>query len=290
MMESLKQSFGLKPSTPKPKVSVVIPCYNQGLFIEECLQSLEAQTFQDFEIIIINDGSDDDQTAAILDNVKDSTPLRMTIIHQQNKGLSATRNKAIAAAQAPWIITLDADDKLAPTYIEKTLALAKAKNLDFVGTDIQNFGEKSHVYRANINLYDQLYDNRLTCCALFSKRVFERVKYDETFKEGLEDWELWIQVLKAGFKGEIIHEPLFLYRRKKESMMTQGYLRRPQIIEKIRQKHYDLYAPEAEIQLKEAWKEDQVVNHSLHKLYHCIGLRSPHLAKWLGHIYLKLKN
>ena len=286
MMDSLKQSFGLKPSTPRPKVSVIIPCYNQGGFLSECLASLEAQTYQNFEVLIVNDGSTEDATLTILQTLESQG---LNILNQSNQGLPAARNQGISKARGDWIIPLDADDKLAPSYISKTLALAKEQSLDFVVTDIQNFGAQARIHRTNINLYDQLYDNRLTCCALLARHVFDQLKYDESFTRGLEDWELWIRILKANLKGEVIHEPLFHYRRKSKSMLTQSQISRSQIIKHIRQKHGDLYAPEQQAILKKIWKENQVVFHKLHELHYHIGLRFPRMAKMLGNLYVKIR-
>ena len=100
------------------KVSVVIPCYNQGAFIDDAVNSVLAQTFSDFEIIIVNDGSTDATTNALLERY--SRP-KTTVIHTENQGVCAARNTAIKAAAGKYILPLDADDKIEPTYLEKAV-------------------------------------------------------------------------------------------------------------------------------------------------------------------------
>ena len=99
----------------EPKISVITACYNHGKFINEMIESVIQQTFEDYEIIIVNDGSTDD-TAEILKNI---THEKVKIIHTENHGPADARNTAIKHARAPLIMNLDADDKIAPGLLEK---------------------------------------------------------------------------------------------------------------------------------------------------------------------------
>jgi len=103
-----------------PVVSVVVPCYNQGQFLQETLASLEAQTFRDFEIIVVDDGSTFPETIRTIDNL-DSR--RMLIVRTKNQGLAEARNAGIRQAKGRYILPLDADDKIAPTYLEKAVRI-----------------------------------------------------------------------------------------------------------------------------------------------------------------------
>jgi len=109
---------------PSPLLSVIVPCYNYGHYLNEALESLYEQTFQNFEIIIVNDGSTEEATLKILERLEKKPKLK--ILHQQNQGLSATRNNGIKTARGKYICCLDADDKLEPTYFEKALALLES--------------------------------------------------------------------------------------------------------------------------------------------------------------------
>ncbi|MBD3317834.1 MAG: glycosyltransferase, partial [Chitinivibrionales bacterium] len=91
----------------KPKVSVIIPCYNHGAFLNDAVSSVRNQTFQDYEMIIIDDGSDDPETMGLFDNNPFSDA---TIIRTANLGPSCARNAGIEKAQGQYILPLDADD------------------------------------------------------------------------------------------------------------------------------------------------------------------------------------
>ena len=94
-----------------PKVSVIIPCYNQGACLEEAVDSVLAQTFQDFEILVVNDGSTDEATIRMLG--KYERP-KTRVIHTDNQGLAMARNNGIREARGAYILPLDADDKIGP--------------------------------------------------------------------------------------------------------------------------------------------------------------------------------
>ena len=98
-----------------PKVTIVIPCYNHGAYLPETLKSVHEQTFQDFEIIVVDDGSSDPATVTILRNLEMN---RTRVIHTANHGVSAARNRGIAEARGTYILPLDADD-----LIEVTVAV-----------------------------------------------------------------------------------------------------------------------------------------------------------------------
>jgi len=104
-------------------VSVIIPCYNQGEFLEECLTSVFASSYKQVEVIVVNDGSTDN-TKSIIDELQNKFTFQ--VIHQENKGLAETRNLGIRVANGKYILPLDSDDKIGQTYIEnavKTLGL-----------------------------------------------------------------------------------------------------------------------------------------------------------------------
>jgi glycosyltransferase involved in cell wall biosynthesis len=271
-------------------VTVVVPCYNDGKYLLENLESLKAQTYKNFEVVVVNDGSTDPITLKVLENLHQRFPsLDLRVYSQNNQGLPATRNRGIREARGEWIVTLDADDMIAPDYLEKTMALAQAKDLDFVVTDIQNFGVQDFVNRANINLYDELFTNRLPACAFFKKSVVLCELYDIDFRAGFEDWELWIRLQSKGYRGDVVHEPLYLYRRKDESMLTRTHFQRPQLIRKIRLKHADLYTPKQLAQIKQEHRDSRCVAAWLYDFHYHLGLHFPYLAYWMGRIYLHLR-
>jgi glycosyltransferase involved in cell wall biosynthesis len=264
------------------QVTVVVPCYNDGQFLHENMESLQEQTFKNFEVKIVNDGSTDPKTLEILTNLQESFPsLVLSIYSQNNQGLSAARNRGVREAHTEWVMLLDADDKLAPKYLERTLALAKTEGLDYVTTDIKHFGIYNYITRSNINLYDQLFSNRLTPSSLFRKIVLEAVPFDPEFREGYEDWEFWIRLQSIGYKGGVVHEPLFEYRRKSESMLTSTYYKRSELIRKIRKKHEDLYTLNKLAEIKRNWRHNRQVPVWLYQSQYLVGLRFPRFAHFM---------
>lgn len=114
------------------KVSIVIPVYNAARFLRRCLDSVAAQTFRDFKVIAVDDGSTDG-SGDVLDRYEASFPL--VRIHQENQGVSAARNRALAAADGEYVMFLDADDVIHPRLLEWTVAALKGTDLDFAMYD-----------------------------------------------------------------------------------------------------------------------------------------------------------
>ena len=115
-----------------PRVSIIMPCYNQGQYVAEAVDSVLGQTFHDFEIIIINDGSTDQETISTLESFDRPKCL---ILHTTNQGLAAARNNGIREARGEYILPLDADDRIAPTYLEKAVrvldGISRQQNLSW---------------------------------------------------------------------------------------------------------------------------------------------------------------
>jgi glycosyltransferase involved in cell wall biosynthesis len=271
-------------------VTVIVPCYNDGGYILESLESLCQQAFKNFEVLVINDGSTDPKTLEILESVCNRFPsLDMKVISQENQGPSGARNHGVRKASGQWIMMLDADDKLSSEHLRMTVSLARKKNLDFVSTDYQNFGAQNYVTRVNINFYDELFANRILGCSLFKKSVLIEQPYDPAFRHGYEDWELWIRLMKKGYQGEVIHEPLYFYRRRKESRFTKSYFQRSQHIRQIRQKHKELFTSACLAKIKNENHEDRVVTVWTHDLHYHLGLQFPRLAAMLMRVYMALR-
>ena len=131
-----------------PLISVIIPCYNLGAYIDETIQSVVAQTVQDFEILVVDDGSTDVHTANLLASA--SWP-RTQVFRTPNGGVARARNTLIQRSSARFLCALDADDKLHPQYFEKALAAFEvAPDLTFVSTRLQMFGEQALVFPENL--------------------------------------------------------------------------------------------------------------------------------------------
>lgn len=195
-----------------PKVTVAIPCFNHGAFLAETLDSVEAQTFTDYEIIIVNDGSTDRETLEFLETlIRPKTRLISTV----NLGVAAARNRAIAEALGEYVLPLDADDKIAPNYIEKAVSILEAKpEVGIVYTDQILFGAKQGLLvLPPYNRRRLLVENLIHASAVFRKSLWAEVGgYSEKMTRGWEDWDFWIAVSELGAAVVKLDEPLFYYR------------------------------------------------------------------------------
>jgi hypothetical protein len=136
--KEINQSSMLESNSQNVQVSVVIPCYNQGQYIDEAVESVLAQSYQDFEIIIVNDGSNNADTIKILETY--SKP-KTRVIHTNNQGASIARNNGIKVSSGRYILPLDADDRIGSVYIEKAIeVLDKNENVGIVYCEAEFFG------------------------------------------------------------------------------------------------------------------------------------------------------
>jgi glycosyltransferase involved in cell wall biosynthesis len=207
----------------KAKVTVIIPCYNQGHFLSDALASL-AQCDPDLYLVtIVDDGSTDPATLLFLEELDQKS---FNIIHQPNKGLSGARNTGIKHANTDFVLMLDADNKIRPSFLEKgTAILERDTQIAVVYGDGQFFGDLTGTRKqAQFNLQKQMLVNYIDACALIRKSVFEDVgDFDENMKDGWEDWEMWLRVAFRGYKFHYLDEVVFDYRIRKESMSKQVY-------------------------------------------------------------------
>lgn len=203
------------------KVSIIVPCYNQAKYLDECLISILNQTYLNWECIIVNDGSQDaTESVAIYWTVKDS---RIKYIQKSNSGLSAARNSGITLAQGEFILPLDADDKISPCYVAQAIQEFENDNtLKVVYCFAEKFGNESGRWELpDFSLYNLSQNNLIFCTALYRKKDWELVGgYDVKMIYGWEDWEFWIAMLKNGGNVKRIEQVGFYYRIKSNSMLN----------------------------------------------------------------------
>ena len=242
--------------TLNPIISIIIPCFNYGRFIEEAIRSVLAQTFKNYEIIIIDDGSTDSHTIKTLDKIRKQHH-QIKIIYQPNGHISNARNNGIKASKGEFVLPLDADDTLEPTMLEKCYdVISKESKLGFVYTYVNYFGNEDFVWKnQEYNFYDLLWANHPSVCSLIRKKAWEEIGgFDEAMKDGYEDWEFWIRLGKHGWFGKVIREPLYNYRRHVQSMISNSILKHDSIVRYIRNTHRDLYEEKSLKHIKNIWK------------------------------------
>lgn len=206
-------------------VSIVIPCYNHGEYLQEALDSINIDNINyPVEIIIVDDGSSDHATIQKLDSLKQ---LNYTIIHQENGGPGKARNTGINIAVGKFILPLDADNKIKPNYINKAVPILEKNQADIVYAVPEFFGDTSNKKRQfKVRPFDDLglvTGNCADACAIFRKEVWiKNGGYDEAMPYfGFEDWEFWINASKNNFTFHFIKEKLFFYRIDNNSMISQ---------------------------------------------------------------------
>lgn len=201
------------------QVSIIIPCYNQGKYLLDAIQSLAAIDKNTVEVIIINDGSSEIVTLNIL---KDLQTGGFHVIHQDNKGLGAARNTGIREAVGRFILPLDADNKITLDYITKGLTIMDMDaEVAVVYGNAQYFGDRNDILVPGLfNLQKLMLGNFIDACAMIRRDVIIKVgMYDNMKIMGLEDWDLWLRIAFRGYKFSYVNEVLFFYRVSDSSMM-----------------------------------------------------------------------
>ncbi len=228
-----------------PLFSVVIPCYNQGGYLRETVQSVVASAYPNIEIIIVDDGSKDNSQEVAMKIAEEHKNVRY--IHQKNSGPSKARNHGIRLAQGKYILPLDADDLIAPNYIPEAVTILENRpDVQLVYCEAEKFeGKTGHWKLRPFSLNLLARDNMIFVSGIFRKSDWEKCGgFDEDMIWGREDWEFWISLLKNG--GEVVKLPFvgFYYRVKANSRrkgMTSE--RKKKIIAYINHKHKDfIYA------------------------------------------------
>jgi glycosyltransferase involved in cell wall biosynthesis len=204
---------------------VIIPCYQQANYLPEAVESVLEQTFQNFEIIIVNDGSPD-HTSGVAKQLIDAYPnRRIRLIEKDNGGLASARNFGIERAKGDYIIPLDADDKLHPEMLASAVwHLDNHRNISIVYTDALYFGRnEKYVNAGEFDLRTLCRENQLSYCCLYRRDVWKAVGgYSTNMVHGYEDWDFWIGCAEQGCNAYKIPQSLFLYRVKEESMFTKA--------------------------------------------------------------------
>ena len=316
-------------------VDIIVPLYNQEAFIRQCVESALSQTYKDFSVIVVNDGSTDCSRRVLQEviddwmrpdalrraecekeierigleyeqrrqkiwdryfpnshrlmtedgagwtdeegiiraeyvrevneqNINDDNKWELwkqyfpegervapIVIDQTNAGLSESRNRAIRAGEGEFILPLDADDYIEPTMLEKTVPKMADSQVGICSTDMQYFGLlKNRIPPKGLTLEQEMQSNDLPVCSLIRRAAFEQTHgYETLFVDvggstkvlGFEDWEMWISILKRGWKVATVPEPLFNYRVRPNSMISQASAKRAGLTRLIHLLHPDLW-------------------------------------------------
>jgi glycosyltransferase involved in cell wall biosynthesis len=256
--------------TTTPRVSVIMPVLDAGRDLERALRSVAAQTFVDRELVIVDDGSRDPHTLAVLHGAVASGAA--TVHRTGNRGPAAARNLAIERARAPYILPLDADDWLAPRFLERTVpALDADPAVGVVHTWVGLAGGHHGTWRTGpFEIPALLARCTLHVSSLFRREVWAQAGgYDLRFVEASEDWDLWLSAAAHGWRGHCIPEVLAYYHRGPHSRERRA--RRPGAAGRrmriLVAKHRPLYERHLEDALGALYEELMQAGDSLERIY-----------------------
>jgi len=204
------------------RVTVVIPAYNAEAFLPQTLDSVESQTYDDWDVVVADDASTD-QTAEVVES-RDS---RFRVVRSPvNAGPAAARNNALKETSSDLVAFLDADDLLLPTYLERMVqlhdeAVVQGMNVGVVCCDARllgpnGFGDRTYMelngFPREVTVASMLVSNAVFVSALTRRAVVEDVGLFHSELFGTEDYDLWLRILEAGFTVASIREALCIYR------------------------------------------------------------------------------
>ncbi len=193
------------------RVTVVVPCFNHGKYILENLQSIFNQTFQFYEIIIVDDGSTD-ETATVLKKIRHK---KVRIFYTANHGPANARNLAITHAKGDLIVNLDADDRIAPEFLHKCVEVMDTNpNVGIVYSNAFLFGHKYEPFR----IHDYTFEGMLRANCIIANACYRRCDWEKTegyssfLQHGYEDFDFWLSILELGREVRKIEETLVFIR------------------------------------------------------------------------------
>lgn len=227
------------------RVSIVVPCYKQAEFIAETLDSVLAQTYPNWECVIVNDGSPDN-TEEIANRyvAKDS---RFKYVWIENGGPSQARNVGIFNSTGEYVLPLDADDLIASTYLEKAVnCFIQVQETKLVYCKVDKFGKENGNWDLETYDYEKfIWRNCIFCTAMFRRADYDQTHgYNVNMVHGNEDWDFWLTLLKKDDVVYRIDEVLFHYRIKDKSRTTE--LAKHHVEESLIQmckNHPEIYSP-----------------------------------------------
>ncbi len=211
-----------------PLVSVVIPCFNYGHFLEEALASVAAQTFSDVEVIVVEGGSSSQASVEQVRAIERSDRFRAQFLYREKAcGVGDNRNFGISRARGKYICCLDADDRLLPCYLEVAVLSAELGGYDVVSPSLRRFGAAQGAWHCRVPTLEELArTNTLASASLFRREMWEQVGGFRDLGSGSahlpEDWDFWLRAVAAGAAVAAIPAPLYEYRVHSSSLTARS--------------------------------------------------------------------
>lgn len=228
----------------QPRISIIVPCYNGAKYIRETLDCLQKQTIDDWECIIVNDGSTDNSLEILREYAeKDS---RYKYIDKENGGPAIARNTAIAASSGKYILPLDADDLIAPFYAEKAVDyLENHPKCKVVYGEAEYFDGRTGVWELpDYDYENELWENAIYCTAVYRKSDYDKtIGYNPNMNYGNEDWDFWLSLLAEGDEVYKIPATVLFYRKHSFSHTTDLVSNIEKAYQQMILNHIERYKP-----------------------------------------------
>ncbi len=237
----------------QPVVTIIIPCYNHGHYLQECLSSLQAQKYEHWQAIVVDDASPDQALIqSVMDEVKDK---RIRLVrHEKNSGLAASRNTGFVESATELVLPVDADDKIEPDCLEKLVPVITGDDaVDCVYPDVRLFGRRNDILEfpgpgpGKKILHPK--DTIPGAGTMMRRRLWERLGgYDDgkELRRGREDFEFWIRAFNNGCVAKRVETPLYLYRIAHTSMSIECYHEDNIVAKYIHDKNRDVFSSRRE--------------------------------------------
>jgi glycosyltransferase involved in cell wall biosynthesis/GT2 family glycosyltransferase len=220
---SVSAGRGTDGASRSPRVSVIVPFFNLASTLPETLASIDAQTFRDLEVIVVDDGSTEPASVQLIERLEREG--RVRVVRKRNGGLSSARNAGLREARGELVLPLDADDLIAPTFLEKTLRVLEAEpSLAWCTSFVEFFSGSKPAFAGGwiplghapeLMLVENLAGS---CTALFRRERLEEIGgYDESLPS-FEDWDAYCSLVERGHRGLVVPEFLFRYRIREGSL------------------------------------------------------------------------
>lgn len=228
----------------QPLVSVIMPCYNDGETLPQTIECLKKQNYPKIELIVIDDGSDDNSTPEV---IRDLRYPEVTVLHTNHQGPAHARNEGIRKARGKYILPLDADDLIEPEYIRRAVhILEENPSVGIVYCHADLFGENGGPWELpDYSLKAMLVDNCIFVTSMFRKKDWEAAGgFCEEFKAGMEDYDFWLSLLERGLEVHQFSEVYFHYRIKpfsRTSAFQKSYQDVQETYVKLYERHKEFF-------------------------------------------------
>jgi glycosyltransferase involved in cell wall biosynthesis len=259
-----------------PVVSIVIPVFNAGEYLREALDGAVGQTHPDVEVVVVDDGSTDRPTRDILDAAR--AHARVTVVRTENGGPARARNVGVEHARGEYVLPLDADDRLVPTFVERTLPVLEADpGVGVVHTWVGLVGRHHGTWRTGpFALPDLLTRCTVHVSSLFRRRLWSDVGgWDPQFVATMEDWDFWLSAVERGWTGRCVPEVLVHYRRlasgREVRARTPGV--KAGLIRQLVAKHRGLYEAHVGDAMAGMYERLEMAGNTLERIYHTPPMR-----------------